>query len=91
MGLEIANTLFGLSRVGGVFIVVIAGTTIAIGMVVGVGIAPALLGAVADALSFQVGILGLGVLTVLSCFILRGISRRSSQVTLYPPISIVWN
>lgn len=142
MGLEIANTLFGLSRVGGVFIVVIAGflvdrygvrkllflavlitglsttglalahvapllmamlfvqatasaaffpvglvaisklttvderstfagTTIAIGMVVGVGIAPALLGAAADAVSFQVGILILGVLTAMSCLALR--------------------
>ena len=146
MGLEIANTIFGLSRVGGVFIVVIAGflvdrfgvrtllflvllttglattglalahtfpllvamlfvqataatvffpvglvaisklttvderstftgTTIAIGVIIGLGLTPALLGAVADALSFQVGILGLGVLTAISCVILRYLQK----------------
>lgn len=146
MGLEIANTIFGLSRVGGVFIVVIAGflvdrygvrkllflamlitgisttslalahvapllmamlflqataasaffpvalvaisklttvderstftgTTIAIGVVVGLGVTPALLGAAADALSFQSGILVLGVLTAMSCVALRYLRR----------------
>lgn len=146
MGLEIANTIFGLSRVGGVFIVVIAGflvdrygvrkllflamlitgisttglalahvapllmamlflqataasaffpvalvaisklttiderstftgTTIAIGVIVGLGVTPALLGAVADAWSFQSGILVLGVLTAMSCVALRYLQK----------------
>jgi MFS family permease len=43
------------------------GTTIAIGMLIGLGVTPALLGAVADVWSFQGGIFFLGVLTVLSC------------------------
>jgi NNP family nitrate/nitrite transporter-like MFS transporter len=146
MDLEVANTIFGLSRVGGVFIVVIAGfladrygirkllflvvlitglsttglalaqvvpllmamlflqataasaffpvalvaisklttvderstfagTTLAIGVVAGLGIAPALLGVAADTSSFQVGILVLGVLTVMSCVSLRYIQK----------------
>jgi NNP family nitrate/nitrite transporter-like MFS transporter len=137
MGLEVSNTMFGLSRVGGVFIVVFAGflidrygvrtllslvlfitgmatmglalaqrfsslvimlfiqatigtvffpvglvaisklttvherstftgTTIAVGVIVGLGVTPAILGAVADALSFQVGMFVLGLLTVMS-------------------------
>lgn len=141
MGLELANTIFGLSRVGGVFIVIVAGflidrygvrallamvllvtgsatmglalaqalpflvimlfiqatvgtvffpvglvtisklttveerstftgTTIAVGVIVGLGLTPAILGAVADAVSFQAGILVLGVLTVISCGLL---------------------
>lgn len=146
MGLEAANTIFGLSRAGGVFVMIIAGflvdrygirkllslvllitglsstglaiaqvvpllvamlfvqatasaaffpvglvaisklttiderstftgTTIAIGIVVGLGITPALLGAFADAWSFQGGILGLGVLTAISCVALRYLWR----------------
>lgn len=146
MGLELANTIFGLSRVGGIFVVLIAGflvdrygvrrllflvllitglsstglalaqvvpllvamlfvqatasaaffpvalvatsklttvyerstftgTTIAIGIVVGLGITPALLGAVADAWSFLGGILGLGVLTAMSCVALRYLQK----------------
>jgi NNP family nitrate/nitrite transporter-like MFS transporter len=47
------------------------GTTIAVGVIVGLGITPALLGAVADAVSFQLGMLVLGVLTVMSCALLR--------------------
>jgi NNP family nitrate/nitrite transporter-like MFS transporter len=146
IGLEIANTIFGFSRVGGVFIVVIAGllvdrygarkllflavlitgisttglalvqavpllmvvlflqataasaffpvglvaisklttvderstftgTTIAIGVVVGLGVTPALLGTAADAWSFQIGILILGLLTVMSCMTLRYLQK----------------
>jgi NNP family nitrate/nitrite transporter-like MFS transporter len=146
IGLEIANTVFGLSRVGGVFIVVFSGflvdrygvktllllvllitglstiglalaqafpllvimlfiqataataffpvglvaisklttvnersaftgTTIAIGVIVGIGVTPALLGVAADAFSFQGGILVLGVLSAMSCAALRYLQK----------------
>lgn len=51
------------------------GTTIAIGMLIGLGVAPPLLGAVADVWSFQRGIFFLGVLTTLSCGILKYLQR----------------
>lgn len=43
------------------------GVIISIGMVFGTGITPFLLGLIADHFNFQVGILGLGILTTLSC------------------------
>ncbi len=51
------------------------GTTIAIGMLIGLGVAPPLLGAVADLWSFQRGIFFLGVLTTLSCTIVKYLQR----------------
>jgi hypothetical protein len=50
---------------------IFTGTTIAIGVVVGVGLTPFVLGAVADKWNFQVGILVLGLLTALSCVLVR--------------------
>jgi MFS family permease len=54
---------------------IFTGATMATGAVVGLGFTPAILGAVADAWSFQIGILVLGVLTTLSCILLRGIRK----------------
>ncbi len=51
------------------------GATMAIGVAFGLGFTPAILGAVADAWNFQVGVLFLGVLTVLSCVLLRGFGK----------------
>lgn len=51
------------------------GASIAIGIIIGTGVTPALLGAVADAWSFQSGILFLGVLTALSCVALKYLQR----------------
>ena len=47
------------------------GVIISIGMIFGVGLVPFLLGVIADHLSFQVGILGLGILTTLSSLMVR--------------------
>ncbi len=44
----------------------VAGVVIALGMVLGTGVVPFLLGVIADHSSFSVGILGLGILTTLS-------------------------
>ena len=52
---------------------IFTGTTIAIGMTVGVGLTPVFLGAVADVWNFKVGIFSLGALTTFSCISLRGI------------------
>lgn len=49
------------------------GTTAAIGVLVGLGLTPFVLGAIADVWNFQIGILFLGVLTTLSCILLRGV------------------
>lgn len=54
---------------------IFTGTTIAIGVVVGLGLTPFVLGAVADAWNFQIGILVLGVLTGLSCILLRDLGE----------------
>ncbi len=51
------------------------GTTIAIGMLIGLGVTPPLLGAVADVWSFQGGIFFLGVLTVLSCALVNYLKK----------------
>ena len=49
----------------------VTGVIISIGMVFGVGVVPFLLGVIADHLSFQIGILGLGILTTLSSLMVR--------------------
>ncbi len=54
---------------------IFTGTTMAIGVVFGLGLTPFVLGAVADVWNFQCGILVLGVLTMLSCMLLRGIGE----------------
>jgi NNP family nitrate/nitrite transporter-like MFS transporter len=51
------------------------GANIAIGIIGGLGLTPLFLGVVADIWSFQVGIFSVGVLTTLSCFLLRGIKK----------------
>jgi NNP family nitrate/nitrite transporter-like MFS transporter len=52
------------------------GVIISIGMIFGVGLVPFLLGLIADHLSFQFGILGLGILTALSSLMVRFIRDR---------------
>jgi len=52
---------------------IFTGTTIAVGVIVGLGLTPVLLGFIADVWNFQIGILFLGILTVLSSFLLKGI------------------
>ena len=47
------------------------GVIISIGMIFGVGFVPFLLGVIADHLNFQVGILGLGILTTFSSLMIR--------------------
>ena len=47
------------------------GVIISIGMIFGVGFVPFLLGVIADHLNFQVGILGLGILTTFSSLMVR--------------------
>ena len=54
---------------------IFTGTTIAIGVIVGLGLTPFVLGAVADVWNFQYGIFVLGVVTALSCMLLRGIEE----------------
>jgi len=54
---------------------IFTGTTIAIGVVVGLGLAPFALGVIADIWNFQYGILFLGVLTAVSCILVRGIGE----------------
>lgn len=50
-----------------------AGATVAVGVVFGMGIAPALLGTAADVWSFQAGMLVQGVLTIGACFLLKSL------------------
>jgi NNP family nitrate/nitrite transporter-like MFS transporter len=50
-----------------------AGATVAIGVVFGTGIAPTLLGTVADIWSFQAGMLVQGLLTIGVCFLLKSL------------------
>lgn len=52
---------------------IFAGTTMAIGVIFGIGLTPVILGAVADVWNFKVGIFALGVLTTVSCISLKGI------------------
>ena len=52
---------------------IFTGTTIAIGVIVGLGLTPVILGAVADVWNFRVGIFSLGALTTFSCISLRGV------------------
>jgi MFS family permease len=49
----------------------VTGVVLSIGVVFGSGISPFLLGVIADHLSFQVGILGVGVVTTVSCLLVR--------------------
>jgi NNP family nitrate/nitrite transporter-like MFS transporter len=49
------------------------GMTISVSAIMGLGVAPLALGAVADLWNFQAGILVLGVLTTVSCFSLRNL------------------
>jgi MFS family permease len=51
------------------------GASVAAGILGGLGLTPLFLGAVADVWSFQVGIFSVGVLTTLSCVLLRGIKK----------------
>jgi NNP family nitrate/nitrite transporter-like MFS transporter len=53
------------------------GLTVAIGVVFGSGIVPCLLGFTADHFSFQVGILGLGVLTAFSSLAVRCLGKET--------------
>ena len=52
---------------------IFTGTTIAIGVIFGMGLTPVILGAVADVWNFKVGIFALGALTTVSCISLKGI------------------
>ena len=52
---------------------IFTGTTIAIGVIFGIGLTPVILGAVADVWNFKVGIFFLGALTTVSCISLKGI------------------
>jgi NNP family nitrate/nitrite transporter-like MFS transporter len=52
---------------------IFTGTTMAIGVIFGIGLTPVILGAVADVWNFKVGIFSLGALTTLSCISLKGI------------------
>jgi MFS family permease len=54
---------------------IFTGVTLAFGVVFGLGLTPAILGAAADAWGFQPGILVLGVLTVFSCGLIRGLEK----------------
>jgi MFS family permease len=49
------------------------GMAIASGTMLGLGLTPLALGAIADVWSFQVGILALGALTAASCLLLKGL------------------
>ena len=49
----------------------VTGVVLSIGVVFGSGVSPFLLGVIADHLSFQVGILGVGVVTTVSCLLVR--------------------
>jgi NNP family nitrate/nitrite transporter-like MFS transporter len=52
---------------------IFTGTTIAIGVIFGMGLTPVILGALADVWNFKVGIFALGALTTVSCISLKGI------------------
>ena len=52
---------------------IFTGITVAIGVIIGIGHTPVILGAVDDVWNFKVGIFSLGVLTTVSCISLKGI------------------
>jgi sugar phosphate permease len=54
---------------------IFTGITTAFGVVFGLGLTPAILGAAADVWGFQPGILVLGILTVFSCALIRGLEK----------------
>jgi hypothetical protein len=47
------------------------GLTLAVGGIIGIGLVPVGLGAVADILNFQIGILAMGLLIISSCALIR--------------------
>ena len=51
------------------------GLSMGIGFIIGPGLTPVILGAVADAWNFQIGIFVIGLLMTLSCVTLRGLPR----------------
>ena len=52
---------------------IFAGTTMAIGVIIGIGLTPVILGAVADVWNFRVGIFSFGAFTAIFCISLKGI------------------
>ncbi len=54
---------------------IFTGITTAFGVVFGLGLTPAILGATADVWGFQPGILVLGILTIFSCALIRGLEK----------------
>ena len=54
---------------------IFTGTSIAVGVVFGLGFTPFILGAVADLWNFKIGIFSLGLLTILSSISLKGIKE----------------
>jgi len=54
----------------------VVGVTLSIGMIFGTGFTPFVLGIIADHLSFQVGILWLGILTTFSCLGVRLLGEK---------------
>jgi NNP family nitrate/nitrite transporter-like MFS transporter len=52
------------------------GLILAVGGIIGIGLVPVGLGAVADIWNFQIGILALGVLIMVSCVLIRGLRVR---------------
>jgi MFS family permease len=52
---------------------IFTGATVSVGVILGLGLTPFVLGAVADVWNFQIGILVLGILTTLSCGLLKWI------------------
>ncbi len=54
---------------------IFTGITTAFGVVFGLGVTPAILGAAADVWGFQPGILVLGILTIFSCGLIRGLGK----------------
>ncbi len=52
---------------------IFTGASLAMGVIVGIGLTPVALGAVADAWNFEIGILVLGMLTVVSTLFIKGL------------------
>jgi len=85
--LDFVNRIFGISRVGSLFITLLIGFALdrfsvkkiiafillgaGLSTVVGVGLSPFILGAIADAWNYQGGIFFLGLFVSLSCLFLR--------------------
>ncbi len=52
---------------------IFTGASMVFGVIAGLGLTPVALGAVADAWSFEIGILALGILTIFSVLPLKGL------------------